>query len=342
MKNRHPLLALILLFSLQECKSPTDAPKINPIVPGPTGEMTIISISPETFYADDEITIFGTGFNTDIAKNLVEMGSAGIGPFQPFNKTFDTDPSFTVLSATATKIVAKAVEPSTIDFKIYYDAAYRIQVTNLDKSALGAIKHSKRLMSFNLSLADAIAPQPGCFQFVQAGDSIKLSGTSFYGSCSVSIEGKTIPGVITESTNVLRFRIPKNHFGELNDNCKEKLTTIKIINGDGKTKEKAYHLSTSPPMHVNNASFNHGPFGGGDVNANLTVKGYSLYSSALIRVSGPLGYAVESDLGAMNYTDSVIVPIGLTGLGAGTYNVQIKKSKDDAYGFSLANFTLTK
>ena len=78
MKKIASLAVVAICCGLFNC-GPSDDPNPNPNPGGGGGgggggEVTITSITPDAVYADDEITINGTGFSTDPAKNLVQRG----------------------------------------------------------------------------------------------------------------------------------------------------------------------------------------------------------------------------------------------------------------------------
>jgi hypothetical protein len=156
------------------------------------------------------------------------------------------------------------------------------------------------------------------------------------------IDNVKVPGVKATADNLLKVRIPKSFFGNLFDDCDEVLARVKIVNGDGKSIEKEYHIVTSPPMVIFGAAFDKSTYKKSeDVNANLTISGYSLYSSARVKiVSGT--FVEESGLiGAGGYPNELIIPFSLGGLLPGkTYNVFIKEREIDEYGFPVASFSL--
>jgi hypothetical protein len=350
MKKISSLVALFIGCILCNCSSsdptPTQNPNPNPN-PGGGGDVTISSITPETLYADDEITINGTGFSTDPTKNIVQMGTPS-GNFLIFqiNDPGDPDPNdpyFKVVSATATKLVVKVkneVAQNDLNYELSADQPYRVKVTVNGKSAMSAIQHSKRLPVFNLSYTSSINQVIGCSLYVQAGDSVHMSGGGFYGPCSVSIDGKPIIPVHVKSTSELRFLIPRNHFGELNDDCIGPTVKVKVTNGDGKFLEKDIYISQSPPMRVYAAAFSKPEYTAGET-PTLTITGYSIYSSAKFHINNNIanGYSAEGSLGAHGYPDQVVLQIGADN-GPGVYNVQIKNKETDSYGFTIASFKM--
>src|ERR1700749_422186 len=86
-------IALLALL-MWGCKKDSPAPaKNNPTGSTPTGStpatggVTITSVSPSSFYADQELTITGTGFNPDKTKDTVFFGiivdDGGVKEFEP-------------------------------------------------------------------------------------------------------------------------------------------------------------------------------------------------------------------------------------------------------------------
>ncbi|MBS1948627.1 MAG: hypothetical protein JST47_12750 [Bacteroidetes bacterium] len=76
----------------------------------------VSSISPQNPYADDEITINGTGFNTDAKKDTVDFGLLSGNVFTPLqNQILSTQVTHSnetnIVSATATKIIIKSKNP---------------------------------------------------------------------------------------------------------------------------------------------------------------------------------------------------------------------------------------
>jgi hypothetical protein len=333
-------VSLLLLFFLSNCGSSNEPDPLKN--GGAGGDVTITSVSAETVYADDEITINGTGFSTDISKLQIQMGSGT----DNFNE-FDTKPAFTIVSASSTKIVVKAdgdQEIYDLNYEFFYDAPYTIKVTSDGKAAVGSFAHVRRQVNFNLSAADCIDQVTGCFAYVQAGDSVYLNGMAgAYGTCSVSIDNHTIPGVKTIDANKLTFRIPRNILGG-EDNCIEDIFPVKITNEDGKSQTKNVHIAKAPPMIITSAAFSKSTYGAGDDNATLKVKGYSLYSTAMVHMSksGDPTFGTDANLGASPYSDEVTLQFTLSALDAGEYHIQIKKRDSDSYGFTLASFVYNK
>jgi hypothetical protein len=234
--------------------------------------------------------------------------------------------------------VKNATAQKSLNHQYYYDTPLRIKVTANSKSAIGAIGHCRRLINFALSYTEAVNPVIGCFLYAQAGDSIHMTGNGFYGACSVSIDGKPISPVKVKSVNELRFLIPRNHFGELNDDCIAPKVQVRVTNGDGKFLQEERYISQSPPMRVYSASFSKSEYHAGET-PTLTITGYSIYSSAMYHVNNniPNGWSEVGSLGVGGYPDEVVIQIGAHN-GPGTYNVQLKNKESDTFGFTIASF----
>ncbi len=103
------LVILVSSAFIYSCKKSPDTPAP---APGNGGAITISSISPAMPYADDEITITGTGFNPDKTKDTVDFGTgdpALPGNFGPYAYGLTTASKAIVISASATQLVIKAV-----------------------------------------------------------------------------------------------------------------------------------------------------------------------------------------------------------------------------------------
>ena len=250
MKKFAVIFMLVIPCLLISCDS-SDDPNSNGNGNNSGGDVTITSVTPEYIYADDEITINGTGFSTVPSENLVEMGTPTSTFFTyQINDPGDPDPTlpyFTVISATATKLVIKAKNEfarADLNFEFYDDYPYRVRVTTKGKSGMGAIQHARRLVTFNLSSADVVNHVTGCLDYVQPGDSVHMGGSGFYGLCNLTIADKPIP-VKEKSITDLRFKVPYNLFGS-EENCVDKFVNVKVTNTNGKSLEKQIHFAAAP------------------------------------------------------------------------------------------------
>ena len=112
---RTVIVILLLFFHtvFYSCNksSGTAAPVTLPV----SAAITITSISPASPYANDEITITGTGFNPDKTKDTVDFGGGdpASGIFNPYLQGQGTSSKAVVISASATQLVIKAVNPDS-------------------------------------------------------------------------------------------------------------------------------------------------------------------------------------------------------------------------------------
>jgi hypothetical protein len=113
---------LVSLLVICSCKKSPSNP-----VPAPvnSGVITITGISPAIPYADDEITIMGTGFNPDKTKDTVDFGGGdpASGFFEPYAQGLNNSSKTVIVSATATQLVIKSVNPdstaSGLDWQLF-------------------------------------------------------------------------------------------------------------------------------------------------------------------------------------------------------------------------------
>ena len=155
-------MLLLALFSTSCKKNPT------PATPVTGGTITITSISPAMFYTDDNITITGTGFNVDIAKDTVEFGRMDdksdddtTQVFMAYYKSKITD--YTIMSASATKLILKPSVPDSL-YKTVFTNNYnhsseniRFRVKSAGSSAISDIVTFKNI-PFIATLIDANHP----------------------------------------------------------------------------------------------------------------------------------------------------------------------------------------
>lgn len=111
MRTLFSAIVILAVTSFSCKKNPATPPPVNG---GNNGSITITGISPAMPYADDEITITGTGFNADKTKDTVDFGGGDplSGIFNPYSVTTNISKAV-VISATATQLVIKAVNPDS-------------------------------------------------------------------------------------------------------------------------------------------------------------------------------------------------------------------------------------
>lgn len=326
---------------------------------GTVSDITVSVISPATPYPDDEITITGTGFNPDPQKDTVYFGANQGNSFIYYNNGSD-DTTFTanIISATATKLVIK---PKNINdyfdlenknFAIgNYLPQTRLQIkTNGKQVRTSIIPYKHRIFITPVGTGDIVAKVQGCTYYAQPGDSLQMQGSGYrYKPSKLYINNTEITAAVFDSLSpsydVCRFRIPKSIFNKTTeDNCTGITAKLKVVNADGKSFEREFTTVPSPPMVISSASFDKSSYKNGtDNNAMMTIKGYSLYSTTMVRVSSSNGYQNEFNVtGITGYPDQVVLTIDLNTLpiptGNTTYNIQIKKSASDSYAFAIASF----
>jgi hypothetical protein len=335
------LLSILLLISATvclQCGSSNDDPNPNPN----PGDLNATATSPETLYADDEVTITGSGFSTTKTDNAVVLGIYANNIFTEVTPAGGSGlTSYHVVSATATQLVIAADDAEYLDKKLedYYDYGFKITVG--DNSVIVPVGKIRKFVIFHMGNSTVINKVQGCSMYLTAGDSVVLTGQSFYGNCSLSIANKGVSvKEIGDDHNKIAFRIPKDLFGHLEDDCLEDEMDVTITNGDGKSFTTKAHFAKSPPMRIWDASFDKQIYKKGSGNAVLTLEGYCIYSGAMVRLSSGNGYVKESGIIAPGYPSIAQVDFLLGGLDFGTYNLQIKKSESDDYGLPIASFTI--
>jgi len=102
------LILPVILFSCSKSGNNTGT-TVPPVVIG--GPITITAITPAKPYADDTITITGTGFNPDKTKDTVDfgIGDAAPGYFNPYFNGNGTASKAIIISASSTQLVIKAL-----------------------------------------------------------------------------------------------------------------------------------------------------------------------------------------------------------------------------------------
>lgn len=335
MKKLFSILLLVAVATFVQCggSGDDDDPTPDP------GDLTASAFSPEVIYSDDEVTITGTGFSTTKDDNVVKLGVYGSNIFTEV--TGSGGQKYHVVSATATKLVVAVEDPEYLNLLVqeYYDYAFKIIVG--DNEVIVPIGKIRKLINFHVQGSEALDRVPGCLLYFQAGDSILMTGLGFYGNCSMTIANKNVEiAKVGDQNNKVTFRIPKDHFGALEDDCLEEEVPVKITNGDGKSFTRMTHLGKSPPMRVYEMSFDKPTYPEGTDHAILTISGYSIYGGTRLRLSSPNGYESEGGVSAAGYPNEVEVIFTIKGLDPGQYNLQYKERESDEYGLVFASFVI--
>jgi hypothetical protein len=338
MKKKFLPLAIavfILFFSCNKNSSPNPNPNPNPPAGGGNGSLTVTSIVPANPYPDDEFIITGTGFNANAALDTVEFGRlADNTHISIWHDGLSNEwPSLcTVISASATQLKVKAVNPDVLDF-YSYDLNYvtsvaAAQIRTGGKTVITPIIPFKRFM-----LLTGITNLDDNIQYGRPNDSIQINGKGFNKTgLTASIGGTALSSFKRDSvTPVMRrlsLRLPKTFFGTENDETITQLKSVVVTNPDGKSVKKDLDFFVSPKMKVisvstANSSYSHdGLVNSGGV-INITITGVCLKNDAILKIDGNTGFHSQTALSAVNFPDTITMPLGANGLIPGTYNASV-------------------
>jgi hypothetical protein len=318
---------------------------------GNNSSMTITSISPASPYPDDEITINGTGFNTDKTKDTVEFGKLMGSALAAWHDGLPEEWASltTIVSASATQLVIKAVNPQPLDynsFDLSPTSIAALSVRTGGKKVVSSLIPFKRLMQLGY-IRDADADITG---IGRPNDSLEIFGTGFRKSgLAVSVGGTQLTGFNIDSasngSNIsqVKLRLPKAFFGIDNDETKTITKTVTITNPDGKTVHKDFDFFVSPRMYINDIHPESKEYSLSALTASagvvkIIVKGACLKDDAYITL-GVTGYSTKFPLPATNLQDSVVFEIGTSSLPhQGTYTVRIWRGDNVLY--AGCNFNL--
>jgi hypothetical protein len=244
------LSAIIILFATG-CKK-TNSPAAPP---SGGGTITITSISPAKPYADDEITITGTGFNPDKTKDTVDFGTgdAAAGYFTPYFYGQGTTSKAVIISATNTQLVIKAVNPDSAEVvtptstshyglnKVLFNNVQgtanalnqiRVRVAGAQTSSLKSFKQLPLAqITINGSSTNnyTLAPNDS-FEVTLHGvnsDNPCASGAKLYLSCSVGSSCSFVNSYITFNGNTPQCNC--DNFGTLVLGCQGNTVAGKVI-----------------------------------------------------------------------------------------------------------------
>ncbi|MDP4150214.1 MAG: IPT/TIG domain-containing protein [Bacteroidota bacterium] len=343
-----PLIFVLVLSSYSCSKSDSSTPPPPP--PPPASPPTITAVSPLTPYAGDVITINGTGFNTDISKDTVDLGII-------INNVFSTALAVNVrhtriLSATSTRITL-ATDSQLVVLPAEKVALVLRSPTGSATTA-GNVLDFKQNLIFSFSSVDPFSS--GCGGTF-AGDSIYLTGRGFYQPISVTIDGHPANMTVDQnSTTTARGFLPITYFGVNNPiGCAAIRTlTVRVINGDGKSFVRSNFFWPGPNSQIQSASFDNLAYSlSNGTNALFTIKGYALRSDWYFKLNGHdngsgANNSVEFNPGISNYPtqysmafDLGTLPVPSSSLGT-DYNMQFKVGSGSDYGFAGSVFTLYK
>lgn len=313
---------------------------------GNNSGITVTSISPVSPYPDDEITLNGTGFNTDATKDTVEFGHM-MG--NAFTAWYDGSPSdwaspADVKSASSTQLVIKPVNSFSLDFSSFATPGTPsiavVRVKTGGHSAIMPIPF-KRLLLFGY-LENPDDPT----KIGRPNDSLLIGGKGFAKSgIAVAVDGKTLTNVKVDSTpdnGTITLRMSKTFFGNVNDETLQELKTVKITNPDGKSEQKDFYFYLSPKMHIdimsaeNKTYSKSGLTGAGGV-IKITVKGKCLKDDCIVKIVSNSGINSQSGWQVTGLPDSTMLQFTPGALNTGNYTVSILRGTVvyGACGFTL-------
>ena len=188
------LVILASSFFIYACKKNPNTPAP---APGNGGAITITSISPAIPYADDEITITGTGFNVDKTKDTVDFGTGDpvSGIFLPYVQGAGNSSKTVIVSATATQLVIKSVNPdstaSGLDYQLFksfnigQNASNRLRVRSNGIKAISNLVPFKQLPQIVMETTADQGVWQASNTLMRPNDSVSvfLYGANTNGSC---------------------------------------------------------------------------------------------------------------------------------------------------------------
>jgi len=343
--------ATLLLFQSCTKNNPGSNPAPNPPGGGSGGgssNLTVTSISPTNPYPDDEFTINGTGFNSNTALDTVEFGHLINGNFAAWHGGVPDqwESLCTVVSASATQLKVKAVNPFGLDFVSFDLVPSSIAVAQIrtgGKKVVTPVINFTRLMTLN-GINDVDANN----SWVRPADSMDINGKGYNKTgLNVSIGTTALSNFKVDSTAYsarVSLRLPKNFFGEQNDETVTQTRNLTVTNRDGKSVTKEFTFYMSPFMRVftmqpeSNTYSLSGLNGSGGV-IKIVVVERNLKNDATIYVDSNTGYHAESGLGVSGFPDNTTLSLSPSSLTTGIYTVRIERGTTL---YALCNFTLTQ
>ena len=297
---------------------------------GNNDSISVASFSPVNPYTSDIVTITGTGFNPDKTKDSVwfhnEFGQGYAG----------------IVSATAT----------SLQFLLPPDSVSQILTAGTDGIldlkilANGKTKSIQQAIRFKMTLSLQGVSSPRLADPPRPGDSIYLFGRGFtWNSTAISIGAQTMPILKLDSAGATangeytsrwfaNTFLPKNFFGEINNEDSAKYLPCSVTNGDGKTAIAQLRFGLSPLMAVTDMHYEDEYLGGGGVRTislsaasgavfRLHIIGKNLKNNTDVEFTGTDGTDTHSSLPVSGFPDSTIVEFGTGNIKAGnTYIVK--------------------
>ncbi|MFZ1687273.1 MAG: IPT/TIG domain-containing protein [Flavobacteriales bacterium] len=330
MNAQRTLLALLAIsLVITSCKKEDDPPPANGgggTGGGPNGIGLITSWSPVKPYPDDDITLTGSGFDTDLADNTVTV----VG--QPF----------TIVSASSTQLVVRPPQ----------DFASQLPVgsfgTLLLESGASAdtiyplyYKRPMTLLGFDNNLDEWWVGAPP-----RVGDSVQYNaiGCTLQGM-SVSFNGAAATEIDVDSAYycLIRFRMPLS-LAVGNDETAFTTMVMTATNSDGRTDTLTQQVASSPHMVIADVELLNGagPFDISDMNSNgdvlnFRVSGRYLKSCAQWELSGPS--PTTGTLGVGGFPSEAFIVFSPLSMVAGNYQIVVLDCDGGGMGITFA-FTL--
>jgi len=340
--------AAVILSS--SCKKSNTSPNPNPPGGGgggggSNGNLSFASIAPANPYPDDEFTINGTGFNTNASLDTVEFGHLVGSNFGAWHSGVPEQYASlcNVISATATQLKVKAVNPFNLDYSSFNTSTTSIAVAQIrtgGKKAVTSIIPFKRLMAIN-STND---PETN-ITWGRPGDSLVINGQGFNKSgLNVSIGGTAVSNIKVDSTpNSAKAmtRLPKSFFGGSLDEDLTAVKTLTVSNADGKTLSKDFTFYLSPTMKVfgmNPESNSYSKSNGGVI--RIFIVGRNLKNDAIVHLDSNTGVHNQFNLAVTNFQDNYTLELTTPSMATGNYQVSIYRGPNNAL-YGLCSFTLT-
>ena len=202
---RVSLLVLLIFLMVVSCN-----PSKDPVPATATkNKITITSITPAAVYTDEPITIAGTGFDTDMAKDTVDFGRLDLPDpgdpdyvndttqvFHPFSNKFKiAKANYIIVSATTTQLIIKSLAPDSLQKAVFKQVVvggndlvnkYNFRVRSKGASAVSSktvtLKTSVPLVYHNFD--DTLAPGDSAVFTIRGVYSNSICDVNLYMSCS--------------------------------------------------------------------------------------------------------------------------------------------------------------
>jgi len=299
---------------------------------GNTNGITVTSVTPDRPYPDDQITITGTGFKADATKDTVEFGRLISGKFGAWHDGLDSQwaSRCTVVSATATQLVVRAVNTFQLDYNSFASGPSSIavmQVRTGGKKAVTPVVPFKRL----LLLSSITNPELFNDAIGRPNDSLVIGGKGFAKSgVSVSIDGTPLTDFKIDSTpeyGQITLRLPSTFFGGANDESLMADKSMTLTNPDGKSVQKTFHFLLSPQMQVygmqaESSSYSLSGLNGSGGVVKVFVSGRALKDDAVVKLGG-VNIQSQAGLQVTGFPNSTVITFSAGSLALGTLQVSI-------------------